>query len=421
MNRVSNDRDNKELKFLNERVVKYRKEDIIRLILLVVLCAVFLGVVLCAAFFRTKPFFSDYFSKSQKNKQQGIPSTVQDEYNPQDAIVSETICTTEKMQTSGSKNDTEPIEPVTIEDMYRSVVTIVSGDCEKRTEDSLNSEYITSGLVIYKGEDIVILTSYDKVKGFDVVDVYFDRNNSYTGRVKSLSMDYKIAIITVKKQDMPESDFKKIRPAVLAGDEAYYISEQITFIGHLLEKKKLMANGSLTLIGNTVSIMDAEVEIFATDIAKAGEVNGFAFNEMGHVMGMVIEDISGNDFGDNKLLLIRISDLEPYIERMLNNRQIPYIGIYGREVTDEVIKNIDNEMPYGIYISNRKENSPAYLAGIMNGDVLVAIDDRKILNFDDYIKSLHENEVGQEIIVTVMRKGKDGYKQIKYTVKVDGR
>lgn len=423
MNRVRNEKNNDEIGFLNERVIKYRKEDIIRLIFLVIICAAVFGVVACVSFFCAKPFFSEYFSKTQKSKQQDM-SFVPGGNNSNDVIKIETTAPASEIETTiADEAETEPDKIISQEDMYKSVAIIVCGDNEKLTDADMDSENVntTSGLVIHKGENISILTFYDKVKGLNEVTVYFDTDKSYIGRIKYASADYKMAIIEVSGENISETELEEINTAVLSVDEECFISEQVTFIGNLLGKKKLMANGSLTLVGNTVSIMDGEVEILATDIAKAGEMDGFAFDEMGRVIGMTLDEISGNDWGDNVVSLIRIRDMEPYIDRLLNNQKIPCIGIYGRQVTDEVIKNIDNEMPYGIYISNMKENSPAYLAGIMNGDVLVGMDDKTILNFDDYIQSLHKCEAGREIIVTVMRKGKDGYKQFKYAVKVNGR
>lgn len=423
MNRVRNEKNNDEIGFLNERVIKYRKEDIVRLVFFVIICAAVFGVVACVSFFCAKPFISEYLTKIQKNKQQDM-SFIQEGNNPDGAINIETTDSALETETTiADRAETDLDKLISQEDMYKSVAVIVCGDHEGLTDTDMDSGNIktASGLVIHKGENIRILTAYDKVKGFDEVTVCFDTDKCYIGKIKYASADYEMAIIEVSGKDISEEELEGINTAVFSVDEECFISEQVIFIGNLSGKRKLMANGSLTLVGNTVSIMDGEVEILATDIVKAGEMDGFLFDKMGRVIGMTLDGISGNDLGDNVVSLIRISDMEPYIDWLLNYQKIPCIGIYGRQVTDEVIKNIDNEMPYGIYISNMKENSPAYLAGMMNGDILVAINDRTILNFEDYIQSLHKCEEGQEIMVTVMRKGKDGYKQFKYAVKVEGR
>ena len=97
------------------------------------------------------------------------------------------------------------------------------------------------------------------------------------------------------------------------------------------------------------------------------------------------------------------------------------LGIYGKQVTDEVIENIDKDMPYGIYISYTEEKSPAYVAGVMNGDILTEINGKKVQDFETFTSVLQKCQVNEDVVIKVMRKGKDGYKEIKYTVQIGGR
>lgn len=433
MDRIGNDRDNKELDFFNERVIKYRKEDIVRLVSLVSVCAVTFCLAAYAVLFWIKPFFAVYLFGKQKNIQENILSTIKDNGDSQNVV---TTYLSDEMQTiDEGGNGTELYGNISREDMYQSVVVIVSGDNEdgnvkgmekgktdkEMTDGELLARKISSGLVVLKNENIDILTSYEKVKGLDEVTVFFDSDRGYKGQIKSVSSDYRIAVIEVRGTDMPDSEFDKIKPAVFADKEEYPAAEEIIFIGNSPDKKKFMINASLTSEGNAVSIMDGEADILVTDIVKDGKMNGFAFDKTGRVIGMAVNNVSCNNGTDMFLYLVRICDLKPYINKMINKQKIPYMGIYGREVTVEVIKNIDNEMPYGIYIFNMMENSPAYLAGIMNGDILVAINNTKISDFGGYVKALQGCQAGQEIVVSIMRKGKDGYKQFRYVVKVSGK
>lgn len=421
MSRIHKDKNNMEFRFLNERVIKYQKKDIVRLVSIIVACAMIFGIVACVTFLWAKPYLKGYFKENPKSGgNQKLENTNGDDAQNGTTTGEDTKQNISSETISDNEEETEPLLPTSQEEMRQSVVMLSAGSFEQAQSDKEETQYITSGLVLKKSDKIQILTSYEKVKGLKTVIVNFESGKSYEGIVKTLSQDYKIAIVEVDGTNIPEDEATEIRTAVLNGETKLYVSEQITFIGNPIGKKIFEANGALTLVGNTVSIMDAETEIITTNIEKVGEVNGFVFDTMGQVIGMVMNDFVGNDEGDNIVSMVRISDLKPYIDRMLEGKAIPYIGIYGREVTDEVIKNIDNEMPYGIYIYNTKENSPAYLSGILNGDVLVAINDNETLNFQEYVNQLLLCEAGYEITMTVMRKGKDGYKRIQYTVTVDG-
>lgn len=196
------------------------------------------------------------------------------------------------------------------------------------------------------------------------------------------------------------------------------VGEIITYIGNPLGRKELITKGSLTLVGNTVSIMDTAICINSTDIVQTGENNGFIFDEKGYIIGMVVDDKEMSS--DNIISFVDINSILPYIENMKEDKKTKFIGIYGKEVTDDVIKNIDSDMPYGIYISGIKDESPAYNSGIVGGDVLVMINNQEIHNFEDYGRILYNCDVGQEISIVVMRKGKEGYKKIEYKVMVNG-
>lgn len=396
-----------KLDFLNERIVKYRKHDVIRLFILIVMCAILFGVVACITFVCFKPHFSKLLSEKNDFKTDNLSST-----NSESNIETET--------TTIPHDDTENIitKPIPVENLSESVVCIVSDADSDWLSNGSDNTFITCGLVINKNDSIYILTYYDKVAEKDEVLVYFTEDCGYKGYIKCLSENYKLALVEVDSSQISNEDLQKITPAIISPKRNFIIGESITYIGNPLGKKTLVTKGSLTLTGNTVSIMDAEMQIISTDIVQSGEINGFIFDKKGYIIGIVIND--NEKPSDNIISFIDINSLLHYIENMAQGKEISYIGIYGKEVTDDVIKNIDSDMPYGIYISGIKDESPAYNAGIVGGDILVSINNKEIHNFRDYNEVLYNCNIGQEISITVMRKGKEGYKKIEYKVMVDG-
>lgn len=66
----------------------------------------------------------------------------------------------------------------------------------------------------------------------------------------------------------------------------------------------------------------------------------------------------------------------------------------------------ESESVGGIYVNNPLEGSPAEAAGIMSGDLIVAIDGTRIENMDfDAAASLITGEVGTKVKITVLRGG----------------
>lgn len=468
-------KDDEKLDFLNERVVRDIRKDLVKYIRLVLIIALFISITALVIFVGLKSDIKTLSNKIEEKNVTTISGAGQDhDGNKNDG---------ETIMNSDGQGNKEHRNVLTPEEAYRSVVVI-----ENITEDDGNSKSIT-GVVVAKNEDVYILAYSSELAEKEKVNVYFDGVKT-EGEVKKAVSDYKLTVIGVSgdvireqlgkyvitddkesgqyeedsmiaeneeriydkmyqeeviqkdmaqkhssqedtlqketlQKDIEQEDIEQgdigqedilqqmIVTATMCTKEEFGKSEMITLIGNPINNKNIIEKGRLTLTENTVSILDARLKLATTDINAVKDENGFVFNEEGILLGAAITDeFSG------KVSVIDISNLKNYIDRMLSNKRIPYIGIYGKEVTDEVIEKIDRDMPHGIYISNTKDNSPAYRAGIMNGDVIVAIEGTDIYSFEEYLSVLDSCQPRQGVDVTVMRKGKEGYKKIEYDVTI---
>jgi predicted metalloprotease with PDZ domain len=135
------------------------------------------------------------------------------------------------------------------------------------------------------------------------------------------------------------------------------------------------------------------------------------------VLGMVIQEHK-SDKMKQIVTATNLSALQVYIQRMLDRKNVSYIGINGQEITEEIVQKVDKNMPRGIYITNIDDQSPAFHAGLMRGDILVALETSEIQTVEGYADILQQYDVGTVVKITVMRKGKDGYKPIIYDVEI---
>lgn len=395
-----NVKDSEEFNFLNEHIMKKRRLGTTGLILFIILGGLLFGIFTCLAFFGTRPY-AKYFFEGKVDK-----SVEQDDVPTDDAV-------------SNEYETTEIIDSV--EDVSKGVVvlSVHEEDEWRSTETDINN--FSSGLILEVKDDMKVLTSYDFVKDMQTVNIYVE-DKRCVGEVMAVSKECGLAIISVSNiKALGDSVLNKIQCVDIAGEVDYYIGEDIVYVGNPYGKERFIANGSLTSIGNAYNIVDVELEIVTTDISETGNNNGFVFNKQGKAIGMVNAVSEDSNVGENLISAISFHEIKPYILKMLQNNHITYLGIFGKVVTDEVIDSIDKDMPYGIYISNTEENSPAYVAGIMNGDIMVKFGGKDIRDFQEFTDVLQQCNVSDEVIVTVMRKGKDGYKEINYTVEIGGR
>jgi serine protease Do len=113
-----------------------------------------------------------------------------------------------------------------------------------------------------------------------------------------------------------------------------------------------------------------------------------------------------------------ISDILGRIQKMSNGEKIAYIGITGVNVTPTANSTLN--VPYGVYVTDTDIDSPAMLAGIQQGDVIVKIGEKNISSLGDYVTVLLQLDIGDTADITVMRLSQDEYREITFSIVVEG-
>ena len=131
----------------------------------------------------------------------------------------------------------------------------------------------------------------------------------------------------------------------------------------------------------------------------------------------IITNSQGSSDMKNMITAYGITELKKRIEKMSNGEKAAYLGISGVEVTKEANEQL--KVPYGAYLTEVEMNSPAMEAGIQQGDVLVQIDERSILSFNEYIRVLMDKKAGDTIEITIMRQAQSEYKEMKFQVTLE--
>jgi serine protease Do len=88
-------------------------------------------------------------------------------------------------------------------------------------------------------------------------------------------------------------------------------------------------------------------------------------------------------------------------------REHGYLGVSLRDLTAQLGDYFGVKDGEGALIEQVSEDTPAAAAGLKAGDVIVQIDDEKIDDVSDATSYLRDKDPGDEVAVTVMRKGKD--------------
>lgn len=131
-----------------------------------------------------------------------------------------------------------------------------------------------------------------------------------------------------------------------------------------------------------------------------------------------VTDQYKNENTQNVTAVAGISDYKGIIERMSNGLSTAYLGIQGQDITAEME---EGGLPAGVYITAVAAESPAYEAGIQNGDILVRIGTGEVRTVRELQNRIENLQAGSSTVITVKRKGIDEYKELEYQVTIGAR
>lgn len=280
--------------------------------------------------------------------------------------------------------------------------------------DNPSSE--TTGLIVAdNGREILILTNYSSMKEAQLFQVEFADGSVHEGVMKQKDGTIDLAIFSVAKSGLTDDTWNQIKVAMLGRSNTFIPGRTLMAIGSPFGLKKGLGYGIASSVDEIIVRADGEYNIIVTDMPESEHGNGFLFDAYGNVIG-VIDARLADEAGTSTLAAIGISDIKSEIELMSNGKNVPYIGIIGTIVTEEMAEA--QGIPAGLYVNEVKVDSPAMKAGIQSGDIITSVGKTKVVTMKDYHKAVLAQEAGKTVKITGQRFGAESYVDIKFNVMV---
>lgn len=299
----------------------------------------------------------------------------------------------------------------------RSIVTVtgVVSDTDWYNNSYENRDLASGVIIGDNGSELLILTEHKVVKDAGQIHVTFIDDVTVNAYLKKYDGNTGIAILSVALEDMGESTRNRILYGALGNSNTVAQGNIAIAIGSPLGTNYSIGTGNITSVGNVIQTIDATYTVFTTDIVGSSNSSGVLLNLNGEIVGLVMQDYSGNG-DDNTLTAISISEVKKLIEMLSNGKDIPYLGLRVVTVTDKIAA--DYELPKGIFVKEVLLDSPAFEAGLQNGDVIVEIGGEEISTIDAYEEKVLALQPGSMIPVIVNRQGMNEYLRLECRVTV---
>ena len=288
---------------------------------------------------------------------------------------------------------------------YTSTIQSIFGAYESEAKSSgTGIIYTTDGYVITNCHVIESAVSAKNAK----IYVTLSDDTEYEAKIVGYDALTDIAVLKVEATNLKAAKF---------GDsDSIKVGEMVVAIGNPLgqEFAGTVTVGYISGVNRTVTIDTTAYNLIQTDAAiNSGNSGGPLVNISGEVIGVNTAKIASTGV-EGLGFSIPINDVLPIVEELIQHKTIarPYIGIGGIDLSESVAKR--NNLVVGIYIQEVEKDSPAYLAGLKQGDVIVAADGIEVATIEELNEIKNEKKVGDSINIKVYRNKQ--YKEIKVTL-----
>lgn len=417
--------------FIRERVLnreenRRRKESLIKRAAMLVGCALLFGVIVSLVFVVLVP-------KLQKNLTDETEPETQFVL-PTDEAPEETEAETEA-ESLPQENLRELVESViahrewniadyerfmnTLTDVAvkanKGVVTVSVSTADSDIFDNpVNRTGQSSGVIYSITESDVLIISGVLSEEKASVAVTFCNGSSSPATVKASDHKLGISVISVEKKDINAITQSSIEAIPFGNSLMTPIGSCVVLCGCPRDYVGSVDEGIVSFVKTDVMSEDMAARVFVTNLQASEKSEGCVLDTNGNIIGFILPDKAGSTIS-----AIGISDLKQIIERLSNGKSIAYLGVTGADVTESISKK--NEIPMGVYVSEVTMGSPAFEAGLQDGDIISRIDGNEVLSVKNLEAAIMTRNPEEIITVEVYRRDRDEYVEEKFTVILGSR
>ncbi len=230
--------------------------------------------------------------------------------------------------------------------------------------------------------------------------------------------------LAVIKIDAPAEELSVVP---LGESATLQVGQRAIAIGNPFGLERTVTTGVISSVGRTLPRDDSDFQIaqvIQTDAAiNPGNSGGPLLDSQGRVIGVntAIRSLTGVNSGIG--FAIPVDIVKRVVPELIANGRYrhPWLGVSGATITQEMVEAMELPVENGVLIFTVEPDSPAERAAlrggnqevivsgrpmIAGGDILIAINEAIVKNFDDVINYLaSRTSVGDRVTLTIVRDG----------------
>ncbi len=321
-----------------------------------------------------------------------------------------------------------------VEEAMPAMVSIVNNFTQTRVDffgqNHLSDEVAAgSGIIIGESEnELLIVSNQHVVADATTLDVTFIDGSTVQAQLKGTDSNIDLAVIAVPLNLLSEETKATIAIATLGDSDSLELGHPVIAIGNALGYGQSVTNGIVSALDRQVTMQNGTTGTFIQTNAaiNPGNSGGALLNVKGEVVGINSNKIGG-EIVEGMGYAIPISAAKPIISDLMLQKtkskvedgKVGYMGITRQTVTPQYEQMFN--IPVGVYVRTVEENSPADIAGMLPGDVIVKFDGNRITTDEEFLNLIQYYAPDTTVSMVVNRVIDGVYQEVELTITLGER
>ena len=247
-----------------------------------------------------------------------------------------------------------------------------------------------------------ILTNHHVVDGADEIEVALADGRKLQARIVGTDPETDLAVLRVTGEGLPAVTF--------GSSDALRVGDVVLAIGNPFGVGQTVTSGIVSALGRSGLGINTFENFIQTDAAiNPGNSGGALVDAHGTLVGIntAIYSRSGGSMGIG--FAIPVSTAQTVLDQIVRAGSVTrgWIGVELQDVTAAIAESFKLDVAEGAVIGGVLRSGPADKAGVKPGDVLVAIEDKPVVDSQSVLNTMAALAPGSNARLKLRRQGKD--------------
>ena len=273
-----------------------------------------------------------------------------------------------------------------------------------------NRAGLGSGVIINSSKGLIITNNHVIAKATDIKVKLMD-GREFKAEIVGTDPATDIAIIKINA--------KNLKSLKIANSNDLRVGDFVVAIGNPFGIGQTVTSGIISALGRSGLGIEAYEDFIQTDASiNPGNSGGALVNLRGELIGIntAIIGSGGRNPGSIGIGLAIPANLAINIsEQILKFGKVKrgILGVAAQDLTPNLAKAFGLTVRSGVVITEIRKNSSASKAGLKTGDVITAVDGKRVNRANDLRNIIGLTPVGQSLKLTILRNKKTKFIEIK--------